>query len=114
MLLSEITTNGSIAIVEAQGRSLPERIVDHPAVTGQQLPVGVAVEFSCKQPLTTRPAPWRSHAAAGYSANSPQPHDLAPAANGGMHSVPPTLIPNAATRGTGASMEVGRRARDNA
>jgi hypothetical protein len=36
MLLSEITTNGSIAIVEAQGRSLPERIVDHPAVTGHE------------------------------------------------------------------------------
>lgn len=31
-----------------------------------------------------------------------------------MHSVPPTLIPNAATRGTGVDMEVGPRARDSA
>ena len=33
-----------------------------------------------------------------HSANSTQPHNLIPAANGGRHTVPPTLSPNAATR----------------
>ena len=68
------------------------------AVTGHEPPVGVAMEFSGKPPLTRRPA---IHAAAGHSANSPQPRDLIPATNCGRRSVPPTLIPNAAIRGTG-------------
>ena len=49
-----------------------------------------------------------------HSANSTQPHDLIPAANGGRHTVPPTLSPNAATRGRGGRHGVEHRARESA
>jgi len=82
----------------ALGRYLPNGIANDSAAVGHEPPVGVAMEFSGKPPLTRRPA---IHAAAGHSANSPQPRDLIPATNCGRRSVPPTLIPNAAMRGTG-------------
>jgi hypothetical protein len=41
---------------------------------------------------------WRCHDAAAYSGDSPQARGLVPLTTGGMYSVPPTLIPNTATR----------------
>ena len=49
---------------------------------------------------------WRPQAAGRYSANLPQPHDVVPVANRGVHSVPPTRIPNA--RIAGHRGQVGR------
>jgi hypothetical protein len=53
----------------------------------------------------------RSHYAAGHSANViPEQRDLVPVANSARHTAPPTLSPNAATRATGAGIEVDLRA----
>ena len=76
-----------------------------PTAIGQFQSVALTSQVAGKQPLT--PGAWRSEAAAGYSANVPQPHDLIPAANSRRPRVPPTLEPPHSTRGQAWTARAG-------